>query len=85
MPSVIKYPDATGMRYDYSSIRIRVKTPTGTDTSDQLGVKEISYSEELTPKDVMGTSAVRIGRTRGEQKCDASMTMYVGRHFCFMV
>jgi hypothetical protein len=69
MPPV--YPLINGRRYDFSAIELII----GTDRI--IGFKEISYSDELAPGEVYGSSAQLIGRTRGQRKSSASLTMYL--------
>lgn len=64
------YPLINGKRFDHSSI---VLTVLG---KPYLGVRELNYSMELTPGEVYGTSAQKLGRTRGQAKPDGSLTVY---------
>lgn len=61
-----------GVAYSHSSCEISILG------KPRLFVKEVKYSHNLEPGDVRGTSAQRIARTRGEYKCDGSITFYRG-------
>lgn len=65
-----QYPFVNGKRFDYSSIIIALNG------KQYLGVKEISYDLELKPGELWGTSAQKIGRTRGQAKPSGSMSVY---------
>jgi hypothetical protein len=69
MPT-ISYPDNSGNKFDYTSIELDIK---GTKF---VGVKEISYSDEMEPGEVYGTYAHSIGVTRGQYKAEGSMTIF---------
>ncbi len=70
MAAAIQYPLVNGRRFDYSSVRISFAG------KNYIGVKEISYKMQLQPGDVYGTSAMKLGRTRGQFKPEASFSMY---------
>jgi hypothetical protein len=62
------YPLINGIAYDWSSVEI--------DFEGQIyvGVTELTYSDNLTPGPVYGTTAQKLARTRGEYTCEASAT-----------
>jgi hypothetical protein len=64
------YPLINGKRYDHSSVTIKVKG------KDYIGIKSINYSDSLEPGKLRGTSAQKLGRTRGEYDGEASFEMY---------
>lgn len=68
--SLVNYPDINGNRYGWSSIEI------GVAGNITLGVKDINYENALEPGEVRGTKSYKLGRTRGELKSTASLTMY---------
>lgn len=70
MPPAILYPLINGVRYDWSSVDIKI------DGLIYGGVKEISYSNSLEPGKLRGNKAQFIGRTRGEYSAEASITLY---------
>lgn len=65
------FPLINGHRFSWSSIEINVN---GTLIR---AIKEISYSNNLEPGEMRGTHAQKGGRTRGELKPEASMTIYL--------
>ena len=65
------YPLVNGRRYDWSSIKIKVKGQT------YVGVKAVNYKHKLTPGVVKGTTAQAIGHTLGEYEAEAGMEMYM--------
>jgi len=65
-----EFPLVNGTMHDFTSIEF---TMNGT---VRPKVKEISYTLELAPTDVYGTPAQKVGRTRGQLKPEASVTMY---------
>lgn len=68
MPAPI--PLINGVHFDYSSIRVSFD---GRDP--EIHVLEISYKDALEPGEVRGTSARVTGRTRGQYKPEASLTL----------
>lgn len=62
------YPLINGVKHDWSSVEI--------DMGGQIytGVTELTYSDDLAPGEVGGTSAQILARTRGEYTCEASST-----------
>lgn len=64
------YPDINGVRHDYSCVTVVVNG------LPYRGVKSISYSDMVEPGDVYGTGAQRVGRTRGQHKCEGSIELY---------
>lgn len=64
------YPLVNGIKYDWSCVEITLVDEVFT------GVKEISYSSKTEPGEVFGTSAQKFGRTRGQNKPEASVTLY---------
>jgi hypothetical protein len=66
----ISYPLINGVRYDFSSIEVHIAGRT------VLGIKEISYSDNLEPGEVYGTHAQQLARTRGQYKAEGSMSLY---------
>lgn len=70
VPSVAQL--INGIRYDFSSIELNIFGKTFTE------VQEISYSESLEPGILRGTSAKKLGRTRGEYDAEGSITFYLG-------
>ena len=69
-PINVQYPDINGNRYGWSSIEIDIAGDV------TFGLKDITYSNGLEPGEVRGNKSVKIGRTRGELKPEASLTMY---------
>lgn len=66
----IQFPSINGMRYDFSSVEINL------DGVKYVGAKDISYNHSLKPSHIRGTSAVKMGRTRGVYDATAKLTMY---------
>ena len=66
----IAYPLINGNRFDYSSIEINL------DGLIYRGVKSIDYSDQLIPGKVKGTSAMAVGRTRGDYEAEASIEVF---------
>lgn len=64
------YPLINGVRHDYSSAEISLKG------KKYVGIKEIMYSNKLEAVDVYGAHAQKLGRTRGQLKPTASITMF---------
>lgn len=64
------YPLINGKRFDFSSIIGKIFG------KQYLGIKEISYDLEMAPGEVYGTSAQKIGRTRGQAKPSGSISVY---------
>lgn len=74
----LEYPQINGSRHSWASITIDLN-------GDKFeGIKEIKYSDSLEPGEVMGTSTRRIGRTRGEAKAEASITLYLSERKAFL-
>jgi hypothetical protein len=65
------YPKINGHVFDFSSIEL---TANG---QIFLGVTEINSTQSLEPGIIRGTSAQKIGRTRGEYDSTGSMSMYL--------
>lgn len=63
-------PVINGNKFSFSSIDLR---PMGQRITD---FKEVEYSTELDPGVMYGTSAAPVGRSRGLQKTEASITLY---------
>lgn len=59
-----------GKAYGYESISFRIDGG-----AEELSVSEISYSHKLTPGIARGTSAKKLGRTRGQYEADGGFTM----------
>ena len=73
----LEYPQINGARHSWASVTIDLN-------GDKFeGVKEIKYSDSLEPGEVMGTATRRIGRTRGEAKAEASITLYLSERSAF--
>ncbi len=75
----IQYPDINGNRFSFASVAATtMPTPGGVAGAPlaMLGFKEVSYSSSKEPGMVYGTSSKPLGRTRGQAKYEASMTMY---------
>lgn len=70
MPTITEYPQVNGHRYSHSSLEIKWGGFL------ILGVKDLDYSDELTPGELRGTAPQILGRTRGIQKATASISMY---------
>lgn len=66
----IGYPLINGLRFDFSSVTIRIGT--------QLfnGVKSLKYSQTLEPGIVRGNRSQVIGRTRGPLDSEGSIELY---------
>lgn len=66
----IGYPLINGLRFDFSSVTIRIGT--------QLfnGVKSLKYSQTLEPGIVRGNRSQVIGRTRGTLDSEGSIELY---------
>lgn len=64
------YPIINGHRYSWASVEIKIG---GTRF---VGIKEVSYSQELEPGEVRGAHPQLIGRTRGTLKPEASLTLF---------
>lgn len=68
--SLISYPLINGVRHDFSSIRASIGT------FNIFGITAVDYTIAKPVGDVYGTSAQRLGRTRGQLKVTGSLTMY---------
>ena len=68
VPSI---PLVNGCRHSFASIEVQVNAIL------YLGVREIQYGDALEVADVRGASPQILGRTRGQLKATASMTMYL--------
>ncbi len=68
--SEISYPLIDGVRHEWSSVSIRCKG------EEYLGVKSVSYDDDLKPTKLYGTHPKPIGRTRGQYNCQGSIEMY---------
>jgi hypothetical protein len=66
----LSFPLVNGTYFEFADIEIQVFGLTF------MGVKEISYSQELAPGEVYGTHPQKIGRTRGILKPEGSMSLY---------
>ena len=66
----IEYPLINGVRYDFSSIVFHING------NIVVGVKEIAYKNSRDRGEVRGTSPQKLGRTRGQYKCEASSTLF---------
>jgi hypothetical protein len=66
-----KYPLVNGLRYDWSSVKIKIKGQT------YIGVKAVNYKHKLTPGVVKGTTSQVIGKTLGEYEAEAGLEMYM--------
>ncbi len=64
-----------GKRYDFSSLELAF-IGAGFLTQPVIGFKEITYSSALEPGMVYGAHAQPIGRTRGQYKPEAALTLY---------
>ena len=66
-----QFPLVNGNRFDYSSVEIVIAG------IPYRGVQSISYKHALKPKKLYGTSAMPLGRTRGQyEPGEPSMDMY---------
>lgn len=65
----MSYPLINGMRASWAEISFKIKG------AKAIGVKEISYRPSLEGSDVYGTGVMPIGRTRGQAKFEASVTL----------
>lgn len=65
------YPLINGHRHDFSSIECSMKG------KRQLGLKSLDYGHGLEPGKVSGTSAQKLGRTRGMYEAEGSFEMYL--------
>lgn len=70
IPQIPLYPSINGHRYSYQSLEISVNGLAF------FGITEITYSSNLAPADVRGTSSSKLGRTRGIKDAKCSLTMY---------
>lgn len=64
------YPLISGVKHDWSCVEIDI------DGTIYTGVTELTYSDELKPGDVGGTSAQRLARTRGKYTAEGSLSMH---------
>jgi hypothetical protein len=62
--------DLTHNRFDFSSIEVNISGLI------YKGIKSISYDDQLTPGNVYGTTAMRLGRTRGQYETAGSLEVY---------
>jgi hypothetical protein len=62
-----------GHRWDFASVTLRVNVPTPTILTL---VASINYEDALTPTALRGTSAMKLGRTRGQYEANGSMSIY---------
>ncbi len=62
---------------DFSSIAIRISTPAPIIFNR---VTAINYEQSNTPGELRGTSALVLGRSRGQYSANASMTIYVDEY-----
>lgn len=65
------YPLVNGNRYSWASIEIVING------LRFRGFKEISYSNGLEPGEMRGQGVQKLGRTRGELKPEASITIFL--------
>ena len=68
--AIPSYPSVNGIRYDWSSVEIDLGG------KKYFGIKDISYKHSLEPGEVYGTHAQILGRTRGQYKSEASITLF---------
>ena len=66
-------PLINGSRFSFSSVDFRIPTFPGQRITD---IKSVDYTSTLEPGKVFGTSAQKVGRTRGQQECEGSVEMY---------
>lgn len=65
------YPLINGIRFEWSSAIIKVDGG-----AEFGGIKEMEYSAALEPSYCYGNRAMPVGRTRGQYKPEAKMSMY---------
>lgn len=78
MPTPIAYPDITGYRAGFQSTVVKV------DGQEFVGFKEIKLSRKRERGVVKGANADPIGKTRGSNSYEASITVYVAEFKAFM-
>lgn len=69
MPDTLSYPDITGVRFDASSVELRLNG------KRYIGVQEAEYEQTLDPGEVRGFSSQILGYTRGVQKASGRIVM----------
>lgn len=65
------YPLVNGNRYSWASVEIAVNN------LRLKGVKELSFKNGLEPGEMRGTGPQKLGRTRGDLKPEAAITLYM--------
>jgi hypothetical protein len=71
----IEYPLVNGERHEFAAIEVEIDTPDG--PKRFKGFKAVNYSMALEPGQIRGTSARKLGRTRGEATEEGSLEMYL--------
>lgn len=70
----LQYPLINGVRHSFASIELTINTEKG--PRRIVGFKEIAYSQDLEPGEVRGSHPELLGRTIGDLKNEASVTLY---------
>lgn len=61
-----------------------VNQVTGLQLKGQLGIRELSYGDQMPPNLVYANDAAPIGRTRGQYSANASMAMLLPQYYAFI-
>ncbi len=61
------FPDVNNRTYDYSSIKLDI------DGDVYVAAKGINYSDSMEPGELRGTASLRLARTDGDYKAEASL------------
>lgn len=79
MPIPIRYPDITGFRAGFNSTTVKV------DGQEFTGYKEFKGSRKRERGMVKGANADPLGKTRGSNTYEASITVYVAEFNAFFL
>lgn len=79
MPTPISYPDTTGFRADSSSAIVKL------DRQEFAGWIEVKGSRKRTRGDVPGANADPLGKTRGKNKYELTLSVYVAEFKAFIL
>ena len=73
----IPFPLVQGVRFDHSSLDIKLSG------QSFFGVKSIDWKDEMKPGEAYGTSAQRLGTTRGQYKASGNIELWKAEALSF--
>lgn len=79
MPTPIQYPDITGFRAGFNSTTVKI------DGQEFTGYKEFKLSRKRERGVVKGANADPLGKTRGSNTYEASITVYAAEFKAFFL